>query len=331
MERNIIVSGGQMAGLDERLMLPRVVQQSGPEASRKFLEFFFDSIRNLNTRAAYVRNVTQFFNWLEERGAGVQQLTDIEPLHVAAYIEQLTKEWSAPTVKQHLAALRMCFDWLTAAGILSRNPAAHTKAPSHVVKVGSTPVLDAEEARQLFDSIDTASVVGLRDRAILGVMTYSFARVSAVTGMRVKDYRQGQKKMMEFHLHEKGGKVHKVPAHHRAVEYMEDYLEVTGLREQNTNAPLFRTAYRRTGLLTENGITRNDVLRMIKRRVKAAGLPPEVCCHTFRATGITVYLKNGGELEKAQEIAAHESPRTTKLYDRRHDEITLDEIERIQI
>jgi integrase/recombinase XerD len=234
-------------------------------------------------------------------------------------------------VKQHLSPLRKCFDWLTAEGILSRNPAAHTKAPSHAVKVGSTPVLDAEEARQVLDSIDTASVVGVRDRAIIGVMTYSFARVSAVTGMLVKDYRQGQKKRMEFHLHEKGGKVHKVPAHHRAAEYMEDYLEATGLREQHKNAPLFRTAYRKTGLLTENGITRNDVFRMIKRRAKAAGLPAEVCCHTFRATGITVYLKNGGELEKAQEIAAHETPRTTKLYDRRRDEITLDEIERIQI
>ena len=108
-------------------------------------------------------------------------------------------------------------------------------------------------------------------------MTYSFARVSAVTGMRVKDYRQGQKKRMEFHLHEKGGKKHTVPAHHRAVEYMEDYLDAMGLREDKKyrNTPLFRTAYRKTGLLTENGITRSDVFRMIKRRAKAAGLPSD--------------------------------------------------------
>ena len=121
-----------------------------------------------------------------------------------------------------------------------------------------------------------------------------------------------------------------MPAHHRAVEYVEEYLDATGLREQR-HTPLFRTAYRKTGLLTENRVSRIDGFRMIKRQAKAAGLPPEVCCHTFRATGITEYLKNGGELEKAQEIAAHEDPRTTKLYDRRKEEITLDEIERIQI
>jgi site-specific recombinase XerC len=179
-------------------------------------------------------------------------------------------------VKQHLSPLRKCFDWLTAEGILSRNPAAHTKAPSHAVKVGSTPVLDAEEARQVLDSIDTASVVGVRDRAIIGVMTYSFARVSAVTGMLVKDYRQGQKKRMEFHLHEKGGKVHKVPAHHRAAEYMEDYLEATGLREQHKNAPLFRTAYRKTGPITLSVAERSRrVLKLsfhISKRIPIAGL-----------------------------------------------------------
>jgi len=70
---------------------------------------------------------------------------------------------------------------------------------------------------------------------------------------------------------------------------------------------------------------------MIKRRCRHIGLPPRICCHTFRATGITAYLENGGTLEHAQAIAAHESPRTTKLYDRTSDQITLDEIERIAI
>jgi len=78
-------------------------------------------------------------------------------------------------------------------------------------------------------------------------------------------------------------------------------------------------------------MARTDVLRMVKRRAAAAGLPSSTCCHTFRATGITAYLENGGTIENAQAIAAHESPRTTKLYDRTGDEITLDEVERIAI
>ena len=94
--------------------------------------------------------------------------------------------------------------------------------------------------------------------------------------------------------------------------------------------PLFRTV-NRARELTDHGMSRIDVFRMIKRRARAAKLPPEICCHTFRATGITAYLNNGGTLEKAQQIAAHSSPRTTKLYDRTNDELTLDEIERIQI
>jgi len=74
---------------------------------------------------------------------------------------------------------------------------------------------------------------------------------------------------------------------------------------------------------------RNDALRMIKVRAKAVGLPEVICCHTFRATGITAYLDNGGTIAHAQQIANHESPKTTKLYDRTSDQITLDEIERI--
>jgi len=110
---------------------------------------------------------------------------------------------------------------------------------------------------------------------------------------------------------------------------LDAYVAAAGIGV-DMKSPLFRTASR-TGQLTAGSMTRNDALRMIKRRVKKAGLPSEICCHTFRATGITAYLENGGTIENAQAIAAHESPRTTKLYDRTSDEITLDEVERIQI
>jgi integrase len=180
----------------------------------------------------------------------------------------------------------------------------------------------------LLDSIDTATIVGLRDRALLGLMCYTFARVSATVNMKVEDYFQTGKRWW-FRLHEKGGKRHEVPAHHNAEAYLDAYIAAAAIGDQK-RSPLFRSIDRHR-LLTERPISRTDVLRMIKRRSEDAGLPSSTCCHTFRATGITAYLENGGTIENAQAIAAHESPRTTKLYDRTGDEVTLDEVERIAI
>jgi integrase/recombinase XerD len=144
--------------------------------------------------------------------------------------------------------------------------------------------------------------------------------------MRVEDYYP-QGKRWWFRLHEKGGKRHELPAHHLAEIYVDAYLDAAGVREDRKGW-LFRAVDRRLKL-TDRRLSETDVFRMIKRRARAGGVPDSTCCHTFRATGITAYLQNGGTLEKAQQIACHESPRTTKLYDRTSDTLTLDEIERI--
>ena len=289
-------------------------------------EFFTATIRNKNTREAYYRAVSDFFAWCDDQGF---DLIEIEPIVVAAYIEYLGTIYSKPTVKQRLAAIRMCFDWLVVGQVVPMNPAASVRGPTYVVKKGETPVLTAEEARQLLDSIDTSTVIGLRDRALIGIMVYSFARVGAVVGMKVEDYYQNGKRSW-IRLHEKGGKFHEVPAHHNAEAYVDAYIRAAGISD-DAKSPLFRSAAGRSGQITQNLMARRDVLRMIKRRATTAGFSSKVCCHTFRATGITAYLENGGTIENAQAIAAHESPRTTKLYDRTGDEITLDEIERILI
>lgn len=309
-------------GLDA---LPTIVAQAGERAGRRFIEFFTANIRNRNTRLAYARAVANFFNYCDQRGL---RLSTIEPVAVAAYIENLTALRSAPTVKQNLAAIRMLFDWLVVGQIVPFNPASAVRGPRHVVKRGKTPVLTADQARKLLDSIDTETVVGLRDRALIGVMVYSFARVGAVVAMRVEDYFQSGKRW-QVRLHEKGGKRHEVPCHHNAEAYLDSYIEAAGIGREK-KSPLFRSVDRHRRL-TDRPVHRIDVLRMIKRRARAAGLPESTCCHTFRATGITAYLDNGGTIENAQAIAAHESPRTTKLYDRTSDEITLDEVERIAI
>ncbi|MGZ3471610.1 MAG: tyrosine-type recombinase/integrase [Isosphaeraceae bacterium] len=184
-------------------------------------------------------------------------------------------------------------------------------------------------ATELPISIDVSDIVGLRDRALIGTMVFSFARISTVLGMKVEDYYQNGKRWW-IRLHEKGGKFHEVPANHKSEAYLDAYLQAAGIAG-DPKAPLFRSANGKTKTLTEKPLRRNNALDMIKQRALAAGLSPKVCCHTFRATGITAYLDNGGTIEKAQQIAAHESPRTMKLYDRTSDEITLDEVERIAI
>ena len=268
----IVTSGGG------EIVLPQVIVDAGPQATARFLEFFAGRIANARTRAAYGRAVGQFLGWCEARGLG---LRDVSPLHVAAYIR--THPGSAPTVKQHLAAIRMLGDWLVVSQILPVNPAAAVRGPKHVVTKGATPVLSPAEARKLLESIDTGALAGLRDRALLSVMLYSFARVSAVLGMRRQDYF-GQGSRGWLRLHEKGGKRHDVPAHHRAAAALDAYVDAGGLEEPK--AALFQTLDPAGRRLTGRALARRLVLAMIKRRAAAAGLPPSTCCHTFRATGI---------------------------------------------
>lgn len=308
------------------LPFPSLITQEGDQAVRRFVEYFTAHIRNRNTRAAYAQAVSQFFAWAERQGFGLRQLS---PIIIARYVEQTSLRLAPPSVKQHLAAIRMLCDWLVIGQILPMNPAASVRGPKHVVKKGKTPVLSASDTRVLLDSIDLTELIGLRDRAVIGVMVYSFARVSAVVGMNGADYYQNGKRSW-LRLHEKGGKFQEIPVHHNAELYLDEYLQAAGITDEK-KGPLFRSGVGRTGRLSDARMSRSDVLRMIKRRAEEAELAASTSCHTFRATGITAYLSNGGTIEKAQAIAGHESPRTTKLYDRTKDEITLDEIERIII
>ena len=205
------------------MALPAVIVNAGPAAVERFLEFFAASIANGRTRAAYGRAVGRFLSWCAARGLGLRA---IAPLHVAAYIR--THPGSAPTVKQHLAAIRVLCDWLVVHQVLPVNPAAAVRGPKHVVTKGATPVLTPAETRSLLDGIDPGSLVGLRDRALLSVMVYSFARVSAVVGMRRRDYfLQGTRGWLRLH---EGGKRHDVPAHHRAEAAVDAYLVAGGSR-----------------------------------------------------------------------------------------------------
>jgi len=312
-----------------------------PKAAKRVLEFFTAQVNNDHTRKAYLNATRRFAEWCNARG--IAQLADVQAFHVAAFVKELQGEFTAPTVKQHLAALRMLFDWLVTGHVLDVNPAHAVRGPKYVVKKGKTPVLTAEEARELLDSIkmvrksededgaetEEPALIGLRDRALIGVMVYTFARVNAGLQMKVRDYFvQGRRGWVR--LHEKGGKEHEVPCHHSLEQYLDEYITAAGIAG-DPDAPLFQTAAGKTGQLTGKAMWQQDAYRMIQRRTRGTGIKTRIGNHTFRATGITAYLKNKGTLEAAQHIANHESPRTTKLYDRRQDEISLDEVERIAI
>jgi site-specific recombinase XerD len=319
------VSGSLLVTVTDASQLPALYVPDAA-AARRTLEFFTAHIRNPHTRRAYARSAAEFAQWCAVQG--ISQLREVQPVHVAAWVETLQLRLAAPSVKQRLAAIRMLFDWLVVGQVMPSNPASVVRGPKHSVKKGKTPVLAAEEARALLDAIDVSTPMGLRDRALIGLMVYTFARVGAVLKMRLEDaYVQGRRTWVR--LHEKGGKEHEMPCHHNLDDYLHTYIE--GAQLEGGKAWLFRSARGRGGQLSDQPMSQADVYRMIGRRAEAAGVRTKIGCHTFRATGITEYLRNGGKLEVAQQMANHESARTTGLYDRRNDQVSLDEVERIVI
>ena len=298
-----------------------------PQRTRtRFLEFFAANIRNANTRRAYARAASDCLNWCFDHG--VHTLDAITPIHIAGWVEELGRSLSAPTVKQRLAAIRHLFDWLVVGQILPFNPASSVRGPAWSSRSGRTPVLEVEEARALLDAIDVTGPAGLRDRALIGLMIYSFARVGAALAMKREDvFVQGRR--LWLRLHEKGGKRHEMPCHHSLEDYLMAYIEQCALTEPR--APLFRTISRQTKQLSQTPLSQPDAHAMVRRRALAAGIETRIGNHSFRATGITTYLKNGGTLENAAAMANHASTRTTQIYDRRRDEISLAEVERVRI
>jgi len=249
--KDLVAGGSHEFGGFQSDKLPALIQKAGPKAGLRFLEFFAAEIRNPNTRRAYYRAVCDFFRWCEDFDL---ELERIGPVHVAAYIETLQKTLSRPSVKQQLAAIRMVFDYLVLGHVVQVNPAAAVRGPKYSTKRGKTPVLSSNEARQLLDSIKVKnSIVGLRDRALIGLMVYTFARVGAATGMNVEDwYFQNRKWWVR--LHEKGGKLHQMPAHHNLEEYVASYLEAAGIGDEK-DTPLFRTVRGKTQQLTYRRMT----------------------------------------------------------------------------
>jgi integrase/recombinase XerD len=322
---DLVIRGN--TGRGQGSALPALIAQTGQGGARRFLEFFTVNLRNPHTRAAYNRAAAEFLRWCE--GQSIAALGEVQPVHVAAYIELLGRRLSAPSVKQHLACIRMLFDWLVTGQVMPLNPAHSVRGPRHSVSKGVTPVLSSEEATALLAGMDISTVVGLRDRAIIAVMTYTFARVGAVVALNVEDY-YSQKKRWWLRLREKNGKLNEMPCHHKLEAYLDAYIETASIGDDR-KGPLFRAAIGKTRQLGPGRMSRIDVWYMVRRRAANAAIETPIGCHTFRATGITDYLTNGGRIEVAQRMAGHSNAKTTGLYDRRNDDISVGEVERIGI
>ena len=206
-------------------VVPSLVVDLGDEAAWRYVEFFTANIRNPNTRRAYLRACNRFLGWCEDRGL---TLAATRPHNVATYIEELQAAVQAPSVKQQLAAIRMLFNWLVTGQVVPTNPAAAVRGPTHVVKTGKTPVLEADAWRKLLKSIPTTTLRDLRDRALIATLTYSFARITAALKMKVEDLRP-RGAGWSIRLHEKGGKHHTMPCHHSLAEALHAYINTAGI------------------------------------------------------------------------------------------------------
>jgi integrase len=242
----------------------------------------------------------------------------------------LQTEVSAPSVKQQLAAIRMLFDWLVTGQIVPTNPAAAVRGPKHVVKTGKTPVLEGAEWRKLLASIPATTLRDLRDRALIATHTYSFARINAALKMKVEDLRP-RGASWTVRLHEKGGKQHAMPCHHALAKALRAYIDAAGPAEDRKGW-LFshRARPQRESAFPEpddpaRRLADDPPTRRGGRHRRGDRLP-----HVPRHRDHRLSRQRRGARPRA-EMAAHESPRTTKLYDRTKERLTQDEVERIRL
>jgi site-specific recombinase XerD len=279
-------------------------------------------IRNPNTRNAYKTAWRSFFEFCSEYKL---ELERVKPYHFGLWLKR--HPGSVATQRQHLAAVRLLFDHLLEKGVVELNPAARAKPPRLERERAHTPVFEHNEIKAFLQAIKLESLIDKRDKALFAVLLYGWARVSAVAALKVEHYyeRKGERWLR---LHEKRGKIHEVPVHSKAREAIDQWLLASGLGS-NPSAPLLPAFGKNKKTPELRHMDRTSVWKVVQARAHASGLKKRVCCHSFRATGITEYMNAGGALDIAQRIAGHSELSTTKIYDRSQDRVTIAEIERV--
>jgi site-specific recombinase XerD len=267
--------------------------------------------------------VRRFLKWTEGQDLTLLHVT---PGMVGRYFDALTL--SPPSKKLHLAAIRAFFDVLVTRHVVVLNPALSVKTERYSVMEGKTPEITVDECRQLLKSIEPKSVVDLRDRALIGMLIYTAARAGAVAKLKLKDLPPDRSYLL---LSEKGGKARAIPVRDDLGKWLEAYIFVAGIESESIDSPLFRTAAGGSMCLGTGPMSGVDVCRMVKRRLKAAGLSTLISPHSFRSCTATDLLLQGVALEDVQYLLGHSDSRVTKLYDRRRRQVTRNIVERISV
>ena len=302
---------------------PALIEDAGSSAKFAWEEFVYGKLRNRSTRKNYQHAIRRFLEFCEQRQ---RKLTTIMPRDVGEYLDAMPH--SAATKKLHLAALRHFFDALVSRHAVMLNPAASVRGPRLQVVEGKTPEIGVKPARTLLNSIEVSNVVGLRDRAIIGILVYTAARVGAVADLNRADfYDAGSQHCLRFS--EKGSKARVIPCRHDLQQFLGEYIAAAGIRDGRSR--LFLTATGRTKSLTDRVMSPGDIARMVKRRCRRIHLSSSCSPHSFRVTTITDLLSQGVPLEDVQHLAGHADPRTTRLYDRRRRAVTRNIVERISV
>jgi integrase/recombinase XerD len=309
----------------EKQGLPVLVERAGAAAAFVWEEYFKARHTNRHTQRAYLLAVRRFLAWAEGRGV---ELPSITPGMVGEYISGLGGSASRQSLT--LAALRGFFDGLVNRHVVILNPASSVKGFKEKVIEGKTPEITVEQARTLLASIDTGTVVGLRDRAIVATLAYTACRAGAVARLRLQDFQDdGVQFVLRFT--EKGRKSREIPVRHDLEGYIRAYLNAAGLADAAKESPLFRACNGRHGGLSDRPLDTTSVGELVKRRLKAAGLPLRLSPHSFRVMAITDLLTQGVPLEDVQYLAGHAEAKTTGLYDRRQKRVTRNIVERISV
>jgi integrase/recombinase XerD len=306
------------------LSAPRLIVKAGTAAEFAWSEYFSATIRNPHTRRAYQRAVTRFLKWVEPSDVSLERIT---PSLVARFIDEYPG--SAPSRKLALSAIRSFFDLMTVRHAVFMNPASSVRGERYHVIEGMTPEISRDQARQLLSSIDTTRPVGKRDKAIIATLIYTAARAGAVASLRIRDFVwDGTQYSLRFA--EKGGKSRSIPVRHDLQILLLDYLSCLS-ESPSKDSPLFRSIAGRTGMITTAPIRGIDICRMMKRRLVASALPTHLSPHSCRVATVTDLLSQGISLEEVQYLAGHSDPRTTRLYDRRRNNVARNTVERISI
>jgi site-specific recombinase XerD len=306
-------------------LIPRAIASAGTAATFAWEEFFEGKIRNPHTRTAYLRAVRRFLSWCEDRQFELPRIT---PGAVGRYFNEIGG--STPSKKVHLAAIRAFFDVLVQRHVVILNPALSVRTERYSAVEGRTPEISVEQCRRLMGALQGHSLVERRDRAVIAVLIYTAARAGAVAKLRLKDFvYDGEQFTLRFA--EKGGKARSIPVRHDLERYLKEYLVMASVAERPKEHSLFCTAAGRLNVLTSKGMNGADIGRMLKRRLKAAGLSMILSPHSFRSCTATDLLLQGVALEEVQYLLGHADARTTRLYDRRRKQVTRNVVERISV